>query len=84
MIGEQTYEVANLICNPHPLKEITYNKSRILYLSKFFAESLNLKQERIIGFAFIHACLACVWAEEDGQDSSYLLNLAHILESMLF
>jgi streptomycin 6-kinase len=81
IVGEKTYDIANLICNPYPLKEIVYDEQRILDLSKLYAKNLNLDSQRIIGFAFIHACLASIWAEEDGDDNKYWLNLAKILKS---
>jgi streptomycin 6-kinase len=83
LIGERTYEVANLLGNPWPHGEIVHQPDRVMRLTELYATRLCLEPRRVLGFAFAHAGLAASWSMEDGSDPSYRLWCASILEPLV-
>ncbi len=81
LIGERTYEVANLLGNPWPHGEIVHHSDRMRRLGAFYAGRLNLDLPRVLDFALAHAGLAASWSIEDGRDPSYCLKCAEILDA---
>lgn len=82
LYGERTYEVANLLGNPAPHGEIVHHPDRMQRLAEFYAAYLRLDLQRVLGFAFAHAGLAASWHMEDGQDPSYRLKCAEVLNPL--
>jgi streptomycin 6-kinase len=83
LLGERTYEVANLLGNPWPHGEIVHQTDRMLRLSKLYASQLDLDPRRVLGFALAHAGLSASWSLEDGTDPSYRLTCAAILAPLV-
>lgn len=83
LIGERTYEVANLLCNPQPHGDIVHRAERMQRLASLYAERLNLDVRRVLGFALAHAGLSAVWALEDGRDAAYRWRCADVLVSLV-
>ncbi len=81
LIGEPTYDVANLLRNPSPHGKIVHSRDRMRRLAGFYARRLNLDARRVLNFAFAHAGLSASWDIEDGEDPSYSLECADILSS---
>ena len=48
LIGERTYEVANLLCNPQPYGDIVHRRERMLRLAMLYAERLGLDVQRVL------------------------------------
>ncbi|MCV6824271.1 MULTISPECIES: aminoglycoside phosphotransferase family protein [Halocynthiibacter] len=83
IFGERTYEVANTLCNPVDTPTIVHSSERATQLAKHFAETLNLDANRILEFAFVHACCSVCWAEENKQDTSYAEETIRTLEQLV-
>jgi streptomycin 6-kinase len=85
VIGEIEYEVAAFMCNPidqlpkvNGLLDVFENRLSI------FREQLGLNLERVKMWTYVHAAMACMWAEEDGVSNSPFLYLARFLENNSF
>jgi streptomycin 6-kinase len=83
LVGERTYELANLLCNPQPYGEIVHRPERMLRLARLYAERLALDVQRVLGFALAHAGLSAAWSLEDGGDASYRLKCAEVLDRLV-
>ena len=83
LLGERTYEVANLLGNPWPHGEIVHQTDRMLRLSTLYASRLDLDPRRVLGFALAHAGLSASWSLEDGSDPSYRLTCAAMLDPLV-
>ena len=83
LIGERTYEVANLLGNPWPHGELVHDADRMLRLAELYAARLGLEPQRILAFAFAHAGLAASWSVEDGEDPTYRLRCASVIEPLV-
>ncbi len=80
LIGERTYEIANLLGNPWPHGEIVHNPARMRALAELYSFKLGLDIDRILAFAFAHAGLAASWDFDEGMDPTYWLRCAEVLE----
>ena len=83
LVGERTYEAANLLCNPQPHGDIVHRPERMLRIATVYAEPLGLDVQRVLGFALAHAGLSAAWALEDGKDASYRLKCAEVLDPLV-
>jgi streptomycin 6-kinase len=82
LIGERTYDVANLLCNPSPHANLVHSQDRMNRLARYYARRLDLDPRRVLNFAFAHAGLSASWHMEDGQDPAYSLKCADVLSSL--
>jgi len=83
LIGERTYEVANLLCNPQPHGDIVHRADRMLRVATLYAERLNLDRQRVLGFGLAHAGLSAAWSLEDGRDPNFRLQCAAVLDPLV-
>lgn len=83
LIGERTYELANLLCNPQPHGKVVHRPERMQRLAMLYAERLTLNVQRILGFALAHAGLSAAWSLDDGTDASYRLKCAEVLDPLV-
>jgi streptomycin 6-kinase len=83
LIGERTYEVANLLCNPQPYGDIVHRRERMLRLAMLYAERLGLDVQRVLGFALAHAGLSAAWSLQDGRDAGYRVRCAEVLDPLV-
>ncbi len=83
LLGEHTYEFANLLCNPQPHGAIVHRPERMLRLARLYAERDALDVQRVLGFALAHAGLSAAWSLEDGSDASYRLKCAEVLDRLV-
>jgi streptomycin 6-kinase len=83
VIGERTYEVANLLGNPWPHGEIVHDADRLQRLAALYAARLGLDVRRVIAFAFAHAGLAASWHMDDGGDPAYRLKCAEVFAPLV-
>jgi streptomycin 6-kinase len=83
LVGERTYEVANLLCNPQPHGDIVHRPERMLRIATLYAERLELDVQRVLGFALAHAGLSAAWSLEDGRDASYRVKCAEVLDPLV-
>ena len=83
LVGERTYEVANLMCNPQPHGDIVHHPDRMRRLAALYSERLGLAPQRVLGFALAHAGLSAAWSLEDGWDPTFRLQCAAILDRLV-
>jgi streptomycin 6-kinase len=80
LLGERAYDVANLLCNPSPYRDIVHDPGRMWHLARLYAGRLELDMQRVLAFAYAHAGLSASWDIEDGSDPEYRLRCAEVLE----
>jgi streptomycin 6-kinase len=83
LIGERTYEVANLLGNPWPHGEIVHDTVRIQKLAELYATRLRLNADRILAYALAHAGLSASWDLDDGFDPGYRLKCIEVLTPLV-
>jgi streptomycin 6-kinase len=83
LLGERTYEVANLLCNPSPHADIVHQPGRMRWLAEFYAARLGLDAPRVLAFALAHAGLSASWDMDDGFDPTYPLRCAQVLSELV-
>ncbi|MGB0719439.1 MAG: aminoglycoside phosphotransferase family protein [Bdellovibrionales bacterium] len=69
LIGDPAYDCANTLHNPHQTPQLTENIDRLLKQAKILAQTLEISQQKIINYAYIHGCLSTCWSEDDGTDT---------------
>jgi streptomycin 6-kinase len=79
LIGERTYEVANLLSNPWPHGEVVHNAERRNRLAELYAARLTLDVRRVLAYAFAHAGLSSSWHIDDKTDPGFRLRCIEIL-----
>ena len=82
IVGERTYDCANTLCNPG-MPQLVHNETRLLTNAAILADTLELEQSRVLGFAYTYACLnASRWlSRADGEEIvSWFLKVATIIE----
>jgi streptomycin 6-kinase len=82
LLGERTYEVANLLGNPWPHGKIVHSSERIRRMAALYAAQLGMQPDRVLAFALAHAGLAASWDLEDGSDP-YRLKCVEVLAPLL-
>ena len=82
LLGEQTYEVANLLRNPSHHASVVHDKERMNRHAIFYARRLGFDAKRVLKFAFAHAGLSASWEIEDGEDPAFSLECAALLSSL--
>lgn len=79
LLGERTYETANLLRNPWPHAGLVHDAGRMQRLAELYSGRLGLEAARILAFALAHAGLSAAWDIDDGFDSGYSLRCAELL-----
>ncbi|WP_158815118.1 aminoglycoside phosphotransferase family protein [Methylocapsa sp. S129] len=79
LIGERTYETANLLANPWPHAEIVHDTGRMKRLARLYSARLSLDVSRVLEFSLAHAGLSASWDMDDGVDPSYRLECIEAL-----
>jgi len=83
LLGERTYDVANLLRNPWPRADLVHDRDRMERLAAYYAERLGYDMHRVVRFAFAHAGLSAAWDIEEAEDPAYSLTCAEILSSLI-
>lgn len=83
LIGERTYEIANLLGNPWPHADVVHRPGRMRRLGELYAARLRLDVQRVLAFALVHAGLSAGWGMEDGGDPAYRLRCAELLNPLV-
>jgi streptomycin 6-kinase len=73
LLGERTYEVANLLGNPWPHGDIVHDSGRMRRIARLYADQLGLDVDRTLSFALAHAGLAASWYLDDDRNPAYRL-----------
>jgi streptomycin 6-kinase len=83
VIGERTYETANLLRNPWPHAGLVHDTGRMRRLAYFYAERLSMDAGRILAFSLAHCGLGATWDIDDGLDPGYSLRCVELLSSLV-
>lgn len=83
LIGERTYETANLLANPWPHADLVHDAERMQSLAQLYAKRLDLHVERILAYSLAHAGLSASWDMDDGADPGYRLRCIETLVSLV-
>lgn len=83
LIGERTYEVANVFYNPSGFENLVKTPDVILNRAQIFSKELRLDQKRILEYAFTYGCLSAVWCLENEQDPGSTLRIAESIRRLL-
>ena len=78
--GDRIYDAANALCNPLSMPEIAQSRDRLLRQAGIMADALEVNCDRLLSYAFAHACLSASWCIEDGHDPGHFLAMAEIAE----
>lgn len=81
LFGERTYDLANALLNPVGMADVTQDEARFLRHAGIYAAALGVSLERMLAFAFAHACLSISWSIEDGQEYDDDFALARMMET---
>jgi streptomycin 6-kinase len=85
LIGERTYDAANILCNPIDMPELVENEARLLRHVVILSETMAVDRSRLLNFVYAYACLSASWFLEDGSeaDAQHDLAIARIVEPHL-
>ena len=83
LVGERTYDVANLLGNPWPHGEIVHSTERMQRMAELYANRLGMDGRRVLAFALAHAGLAASWHLDEGSDPGYRLKCAEVLARLV-
>jgi streptomycin 6-kinase len=83
VLGERTYETANLLRNPWPHADLVHDAGRMRRLADLYAARLGMDATRILAFALAHCGLGAAWDMDDGLDPGYSLKCAELLSSLV-
>jgi streptomycin 6-kinase len=83
LIGERTYEMANIFGNPWPHGEIVHDARRMNGLAELYAARLTLDVRRVLAYALAHAGLSASWDIDGGTDPGYRLRCIEILAPLV-
>ena len=83
VVGEPAYEVGALLRNPKPGLLSLPHPGRVLRRrADALCEALDLDRSRVRAWAYAQAVLSAAWSVEDGEDPSFALGVAQLLEPL--
>jgi streptomycin 6-kinase len=83
VVGEPAYETGALLRNPKPALLDLPDPARVLRRrAALLAQALEFDLDRVLGWAYAQAVLSAAWYVEDGEDPSYALAVAELLEPL--
>lgn len=80
LVGEKTYDAANVLCNPMDMPDLVENEARILSTAGILGEKMGVDPGRILTFTFMYTCLSASWYASSGEDPSDDLRMAALVE----
>jgi streptomycin 6-kinase len=83
LLGERTFDAANVLCNPVDMPELVADKNRFIKHAQILSEYLLIDLGRLLAFTFAYCCLSASWNLSANQDASLPLRVAEIAESYL-
>ena len=79
LVGERTFDAANVLLNPVALPEVVLAPGRCLRTIERLTLEMRLDRERLLAFTFCFACLSACWSEQDNDDPSLALAVARMV-----
>jgi streptomycin 6-kinase len=83
LVGDPTYDFANVFYNPDDQPWLVEEEERILWLCALFSERFGVDPKRILEFAFVYGVLSACWAVEDGLDPTRRRRIAGMIQKIL-
>lgn len=85
LIGDPTYDAANMFYNPLNRDDLRACESRIASMAQTFSQAFNRDIKTILGFGMAHACLSASWHDEDENydESARSLGVATAVRKVL-
>lgn len=83
LIGETTYDAANLFYNPNSIPAQVLDSHRIRTMAHKLSEAMNVDQKRLYEFSFCHGILSAIWNIDDGHDFRLALQVAEKIRMLL-
>lgn len=83
LIGDRTYEVANVLANPWPHSDIVHSTDRVARLANHYATRLEMDAGRILAFGLAHAGLSACWDLDDGFDPQYRFRCIEMIRPLV-
>jgi streptomycin 6-kinase len=83
ILGEATFDVANVFYNPGVSRELLLERRRIEDTARIFSERLCLDYERILLFAYAYGFLSASWMSEENQNPAATLTIASRIRAFL-
>jgi streptomycin 6-kinase len=81
LVGERTYDFANIFCNPDPATAEA--PGRLARQIDVIATAAGLDRRRLLQWVLAHACLSAAWLIEDGGTPAPRLAVAVLAEAEL-
>lgn len=82
LIGERTYDVANLFFNPDDLPDLVESRKRVQAVCERLSAQLGFDSKRVLDFAFAYGCLSSAWCLEDGLGPERRLRITHLIDQL--
>lgn len=83
LVGERTYDAANILCNPAGMDDFVCDPVRISQRIKILCAQTGMDTGRLRHFAFAYTALSAAWSLEDGHNPALALRLGGVLEGLL-
>jgi streptomycin 6-kinase len=84
IFGDPGYEVGSFMLNQLPQSALDSALIEILdQRLSIFSDELQIRRERLAGWAFCHAVLSAVWSFEESSEWHETISLARLLEQLL-
>ncbi|MEM1237151.1 MAG: aminoglycoside phosphotransferase family protein [Pseudomonadota bacterium] len=80
LVGDPVYELANTFGNPLTHKGYVLDPTRPRRLASAYARELGIDAQRLIDWAYIHCLISAAWSIEDGEDPSFRIEVAGLIE----
>lgn len=82
IVGERTFDVANIFYNPLDEAESLSDQALIRERLTTISRKLFMDPGRVLDFAFVYGCLSAVWMEEDNINSDQTLRIAKAIRDL--
>jgi streptomycin 6-kinase len=83
LVGERTYDFANVFYNPDDQPELVESQDRILRTCSLFSLRFGIDPKRILEFAFAYGALSACWAMDDRLNPERRLRIAGLIRDVL-
>lgn len=77
--GDPHYELASALCHPSGQPNLHQVRKRIQARTWRLSKNLSLSQDRLLTFAFCHACLKTLQADHDDENTTYWHDMSTLL-----
>jgi streptomycin 6-kinase len=83
IVGERTFDAANIFRNPLNMPDLVENEARMLKLASILSNALDVEPSRVLAFTYTLCCLSASWYLEDDEEPEGDVRMAAIIEPHL-